>query len=295
VEQLEEDKELVLRFPKPYGSFRENETLIAVNGASFGWEATEGSSVPSSLLFEEIDMTIGPKARIAILGKNGCGKTSLLNLLVGDTTPTNGTVKRHLGCRIARLHQHHYKGEQLDPDLTPLDHMRRLPQEEAMTALNEHDLETRHRAFMANFGISWNFAVLPVRYLSGGQRMRIALAIALFCKPDLLILDEPTNHLDADTVRALCESLSTFEGAIIAVSHDEAFVNKVINGIGVVDQEGSDGKSGSILKDTYKDANTGLPKGELWVMSKRRLQRFDGEFREYKKIIRRKVEQGLDF
>lgn len=153
VEGLEEDSELVMRFPRPYGVFGASENLISVQNASFAW--AEGAEP----LFENVDFTISSKARIAILGKNGCGecinvlskfplvcacvlltvsllvvltlglmdvctgtvgKTSLLNILVGDADPTVGSVGRHLGCRIARLQQHHYKGEQLDPNLTPL-------------------------------------------------------------------------------------------------------------------------------------------------------------------------------
>eukprot|EP00606_Chrysophyceae_sp_TOSAG23-5_P000124 GSChrysophyteH2.ASY1.ANO1.740.1 assembled CDS len=113
------------------------------------------------------------------------------------------------------------------------------------------------RSYLANFGIRRDSAILPVKYLSGGQRMRVALAIAFFRRPDVLILDEPTNHLDADTVRALCESLHAFEGTIISVSHDEAFVNRVI-ALG----------------------------GEIWVLESQRVKRFDGTFSSYKRSVR---------
>lgn len=93
--------------------------------------------------------------------------------------------------------------------------MRRLPQEEN-SAVGLHDPgtrqeETAQRSYLSNFGVMGNRATLPVKYLSGGQRMRVALAVALYRRPDLLILDEPTNHLDSDTVRALCEALETYE------------------------------------------------------------------------------------
>lgn len=113
VEKVEEDSELVMHFPKPYGVFDLTENLISIKNASFAWPESEP-------LFEKVDFSIGAKARLAILGKNGCGKTSLLNILIGECDPTEGSVSRHLGCRITMLQQHHYKGEQLDPNLTPL-------------------------------------------------------------------------------------------------------------------------------------------------------------------------------
>jgi ATP-binding cassette subfamily F protein 3 len=136
VEGVEDESELVMRFPKPYGSFDSNNNLIAVESASFGYPGYEGTE--QGLLFSGVDFCVGCRARIAILGKNGCGKTSLLNLLVGENEPTKGEVKVHLGCRVARLQQHHYKGEQLDPNLNPLEHMRRLPQEES-SSVGLHD------------------------------------------------------------------------------------------------------------------------------------------------------------
>jgi ATPase subunit of ABC transporter with duplicated ATPase domains len=182
------------------------------------------------------------------------------------------------------LQQHHYRGEQLDPNLCALDHIKRLPQDES-SAVGLHDPgtrqeETSQRSYLSNFGIRGGRAMIPVRYLSGGQRMRVALSVALFRRPDLLILDEPTNHLDSDTVRALCEALETFEGAIIAVSHDEAFVNRVI-------ATAVTGDKASV------NAGTALS-GELWVMSKKKVQRFDGSFRDYKKAIRKVVLSGED-
>ena len=92
------------------------------------------------------------------------------------------------------LQQHHYKGEQLDPDLNALEHLRDLPQNQT-TAVGLLDLgtrqeETAQRSYLANFGIQGSRVLIPVKYLSGGQRMKVALAVALYNKPDILILDE---------------------------------------------------------------------------------------------------------
>lgn len=114
VERVEEDSELKMHFPKPFGYFDQNENLISVQDVSFSW----GPDEPK--LFDEVDFVVSPRARLAILGRNGCGKTSLLNILLGVSDPNTGNVRRHLGARICMLQQHHYKGEQLDPNISAL-------------------------------------------------------------------------------------------------------------------------------------------------------------------------------
>jgi ATP-binding cassette, subfamily F, member 3 len=300
IEVPEDDENLVLKLPKPHGIFSGNERLLSIKGVSFAWpmhtEDDEAAKTPVKeqyypALFEDVDFIVQSRARIAILGRNGCGKTSLLNLLLAgecnmpNTVPTTGSVSKLPGCRVTMLQQHHYKGEQLDPDCTPLEHIRALPQD-ASSAVGENDPGSRHedaamRGYLANFGIRRDSAILPVKYLSGGQRMRVALATAFFRRPDVLILDEPTNHLDADTVRALCESLRAFQGTIIAVSHDEAFVNRVIAATATT--------GASTCSSTDADAGLKALGGEIWVMESRKVTRFDGTFSGYKRKIRQQM------
>lgn len=208
VERLETDAELVLRFPTPYSSFAVDEKMVAMENVSFAWPVmtdNNGSTTDESLasassasvvyqapLFERVSLTIRHGSRIVVLGKNGSGKTCLLQLLSGELSSTAGSVTRHVGSRIRVLQQHHYKGEQLDPSLSPLEHMRRMPQHES-SAVGLHDLgtrqeETAQRAYLANFGIVGARATIPVKYLSGGQRMRVAMAVAFYARPDVLIL-----------------------------------------------------------------------------------------------------------
>ena len=327
----EEDSELVLKLPKPHGIFNGNEKLLSIQNVSFAWpkakaapaagedsasgqnEGEEGEGEGDGddghngdevvaveakqyhpPLFEKVDMVVQAKARLAFLGRNGCGKTSLLNLLltgetnIENTTPTAGKVTKLPGCRVTMLQQHHYKGEQLDPDMSALEHIRALPQD-STSAVGENDPGSRHedaamRSYLANFGIRRDAAILPVKYLSGGQRMRVALASAFFRRPDVLILDEPTNHLDADTVRALCESLRAFEGTIISVSHDEAFVNRVIGATATVGASSGGADTVSGLKALG---------GEIWVLESQRVTRFDGTFSNYKRKVRAEMMKNL--
>lgn len=270
VERVEDEAELVLRLPKPYCCIGEDEVLVSLNNASFAWDTS--SEEEDLLLFKGVNLTVRSKDRIAILGKNGCGKTSLLNLLIGDCDPVKGSVRRHLGSRCTMLQQHHYKGEQLEPQLSPLDHLRRLPQSDS-SAVGLHEMltrheETAHRGYLSSFGICGPRATLPVKYLSGGQRMRVALAVALYHKPDLLILDEPSNHMDSETSAALMAALKAFEGAVIVVSHDEAFVMDVVCGARVGPME--------------------MP-GSIYLLAKQALTLFEGSFRDYKKAVLRKL------
>lgn len=143
VEKQDEDADLILRFPSPYCSIGEDEVLVDMVDVSFRWSADEDHDAagtgtdptvaptptppapPSEPLFQSVNITIRAKDRIAILGKNGCGKTSFLNLLVGEGAASGGgevagMIRRHVGSRCTMLQQHHYKGEQLEPHLSPL-------------------------------------------------------------------------------------------------------------------------------------------------------------------------------
>lgn len=325
---VEVEKELRLSLPKPFGSFTPNEKLLALQQVGFAYplqrlediddngdEGENGKEDGETLaqskatnkgdkddkeilaepLFNNVDFVVNSRSRIAILGRNGCGKTSLLNLMMGFTSPTTGDVKRHPGCRICMLQQHHYKGEQLNPEWNALEHIANLPDDEH-SAIGMQEKGTRHeetvqRSYLANFAVS--NPLIKIRYLSGGQKMRVALAVALFHKPDVLILDEPTNHLDLDTVTALSEALQRYDGAVIVVSHDEDFVNRVVL------QQKESGQAlhnaGADSKAAASGKETGMTNGgEMYVFSHNRVTRFEGTFREYKNQIRAKVIAGVD-
>jgi ATPase subunit of ABC transporter with duplicated ATPase domains len=128
VENVEEDSDMHLRLPQPYSNFDKNATMIAIKDVGFAWESDDAATEPSEeeYLFRNVDFTVGSGARIVILGKNGCGKTSLLNLLTGEVSPSVGDVQRHVGSRVTMLQQHHYKGEQLDPNISALDHIKAM-------------------------------------------------------------------------------------------------------------------------------------------------------------------------
>ncbi len=175
VEEVEEDEEVVLKFPDP-GSF--DKDMIKLEQVKFGYDKT-------NILLENVDMTVDLSSRIALLGRNGCGKSTLVKLCVGGLKPLSGQAKIDPRCKIEYLAQHQL--EQLDPDGTPLSTMvDKYPGDRSNTHIGEL------RRYLANFGLGGT--VLPVQKIhtmSGGQKCRLCLACAMYRKPHLLVLDEP--------------------------------------------------------------------------------------------------------
>lgn len=164
---------MTLKFPDP-GSF--DKDIIRLEQVKFGY--TE-----ESILLEDVDLTVSMKSRIALLGRNGCGKSTLIKLTVGGLQPLAGAVKIDPRAKIEYLAQHQL--EQLDPDGTPLQTMvDRYPKDRSNTHIGEL------RRYLANFGLGGE--VLPnqkIHTMSGGQKCRLCLACAMYRKPHLLILD----------------------------------------------------------------------------------------------------------
>lgn len=219
IEEFKEDETVELVFPDP-GSFDGN--IVSVDRATFGY-------APEKLLLRSVDLTIDLNSRSAFLGRNGCGKSTLIKLIVGALNPLKGKVSIDGRAKIEYLAQHQL--EQLDPDGTPMTTMlERYPGDGGTSHKNEI------RRYLANFGLGGD--VLPlqkVHTMSGGQKCRLCLANAMYRKPHLLILDEPTNHLDLETTQALIESIRTFKGGVLLVSHDQHLLTSVCKELYVVE------------------------------------------------------------
>mmetsp|Transcript_23999 Transcript_23999/g.43001 ORF Transcript_23999/g.43001 Transcript_23999/m.43001 type:complete len:782 (-) Transcript_23999:30-2375(-) len=206
--------------------------IVQLVDVGFGYP----NSTPARL-FEHCEFGITSKSRIVLLGENGNGKTTLVKLIMGELQPCEGEVKRSPHARYAVVNQHH--ADQIDLSMTPLQYLaHEFPGDgsyEHMQILRGH---------LASCGVtagskSANSTVMdlqntPASALSGGQRSRVALAAVSFAKPHVLVLDEPTNNLDLESVSALAESVQSFEGAVVCVSHDQFFVQAVANEAWVV-------------------------------------------------------------
>ena len=175
--------------------------IVATEGAAVGY-----GDVP---VLSRLDLRIDQDDRIALLGRNGQGKSTLSKLLAGRLPRMGGRVTTATKLRVGYFAQHQL--DELHADETPLDHIRRLRPGEAPAKL---------RARLAGFGLGADQADMLVGRLSGGQKARLSLMLATIDAPHLLILDEPTNHLDIESREALVEALTDYTGAVIIVSHD---------------------------------------------------------------------------
>ncbi len=176
--------------------------LIAMHQTAVGYE-------PGKPILSHISLRFDPDDRIALLGKNGNGKSTLAKLLAGKLDPMAGELTRARKLIPGYFAQHQL--EELDGRYTPIEtlgHLRpKLTQEQVRTQLG-------------GFGFSSDKALTKVANLSGGERARLMLALATLDKPNMLILDEPTNHLDIDARNELLNALNDFDGAVVLVSHD---------------------------------------------------------------------------
>lgn len=189
-----------------------------------------------------VSFSIRSGERIGILGVNGAGKSTLVKAIVGELTPMSGELRRGQGLEIGYFAQHQL--DQLRMDETPLEHLRHLAPD-----AREQEL----RDFLGTYRFSGDFAEAKVTPMSGGEKARLALALIAWKKPNLLVLDEPTNHLDMETREALTMALSTYEGAVLLVSHDRHLLRAVTD--------------------------------ELWLVHEGRKEVFEGDLDDYAKIV----------
>ncbi len=202
----------VFTFPEPEEL---SPPIIATEGAAVGYGET--------VILRDLNLRIDQDDRIALLGRNGEGKSTLSKMLSGRLDVMNGKMVTSNKLRIGFFAQHQV--DELRVEETPLDHLFRE---------RAHEGQAKLRARLAGFGLGADQADTEVGRLSGGQKARLSLLLATLPAPHLLILDEPTNHLDIESREALVEALTAYSGAVILVSHDMHLLSMVADRLWLV-------------------------------------------------------------
>ncbi|KAI7834170.1 P-loop containing nucleoside triphosphate hydrolase protein [Kickxella alabastrina] len=212
------EKDVDFSIPQPE-AMRHSGPLVSLNGVSFGYSNADKQG--SIAVLSNISMSIMMGDHIALLGLNGCGKSTLINIIKGELVPTKGAVEQQARLRIGHYTQHF------------VDELSGV-QESGLAMLMRNYPGTKEgeiRKWLGSFELSGALATRPVHTLSGGQRARMAMAIMLFSNPHLLLLDEVTNHLDMYAVQGLIAAINEYEGTVILVSHDRHFVRETADDI----------------------------------------------------------------
>ncbi|XP_066483889.1 ATP-binding cassette sub-family F member 2 [Tiliqua scincoides] len=215
--------------------------VIMVQNVSFKY------SKDGPWIYNSLEFGIDLDTRVALVGPNGAGKSTLLKLLTGELLPTDGMIRKHSHVKIGRYHQH--LQEQLDLDLSPLEYM--------MKCYPEIKEKEEMRKIIGRYGLTGKQQVSPIRNLSDGQKCRVCFAWLAWQNPHMLFLDEPTNHLDIETIDALADAISDFEGGMMLVSHDFRLIQQVAQ--------------------------------EIWVCEKRTITKWQGDILSYKEHLKSKL------
>jgi ATP-binding cassette subfamily F protein 3 len=203
-----------ITFPEPEKIL--SPPIIAVDNVSVGYDLAKP-------VLNRVTLRLDNDDRVALLGSNGNGKSTLVKLLAGRLPPFSGKVTRADKLSIAYFAQHQL--DELDESGSPYSHVRRLMPEAP---------ESKVRARAGGIGFSGKAADTLVKSLSGGEKARLLLGLATFFGPNMIILDEPTNHLDIDSRAALAEAINEFPGAVIMVSHDRYLIEACADQLWVV-------------------------------------------------------------
>jgi len=232
LQDKETQKLMKFKFPTPdVRSLRlasADTPVMSLEDASVGYAADAGAGTAGARILSNVTVQVTMQSRIALVGANGCGKTTLLKTLVGELSPFGAVeaARRHRQLRVAHVAQHHIDALEAHLEDTPVEYLK------ARFSIAS-DLEVR--AHLGAFGIAGDVALQRIADYSGGQKARLVFATVMWERPHVLVMDEPTNHLDTETQDALTDALKGFAGGVILVSHDQRFICDVCNELWVVE------------------------------------------------------------
>lgn len=278
------DHPVQFTFPTNTADLRFPGALLSMEKISFAYPKNKKTAV-----LQDVDLTIHPGERIGIAGKNGSGKSTLVSLAMAEVGGESSTMKlisgkvvKHTRARFGLYSQHSV--EELNsiavskPELTALSHL----MEFAGSEMAEKDA----RGLLSGLGLVGKVASdVPIALLSGGQKVRLALAKLLWTPPQLLILDEVTTHLDSDAIQALVSALKDYDGAILVVTHDRYFMRCVVEGespksIAKSYRPGEEEDEEDSSEDDDGDTRVRV----VYRMIKGRLKKLDGGMLQYEEL-----------
>jgi len=185
-------------------------------------------------LFNNLDLTLNAGDRLAVIGENGVGKSTLLKLMMGELTPQFGSIKWTEKARLGYYAQDHAEDFKSDTNLTDW-----VSEYARANAAEGEDLETLIRGTLGRLLFSGDEVKKAVRVISGGEQGRMIFGKLMLMKPNVLVMDEPTNHLDMESIESLNSALEKFKGTLVFVSHDREFVSSLATRILEIRMDGS--------------------------------------------------------
>ncbi|KAH9049078.1 P-loop containing nucleoside triphosphate hydrolase protein [Lactarius hengduanensis] len=248
--------------PKPLNFRFENVRKLPPPILAFNEVAFSYSGKKEDYLYKNLSFGIDMDSRIAILGANGTGKSTLLNLITSVLQPVEGTISKHANLKLSKYSQH--SADQLPYGQAPLEYFQQLFAEK----FPEKDLQA-WRAQLGRFGLSGSHQTSPIRQLSDGLRNRVVFSQLAMEHPHILLLDEPTNHLDMSSIDALARAIKDYEGGVVIVSHDFRLISQVAEELWEV----ADHKIRNLTKDdiTIVDYKRNLVRQSMAAIEKAKL------------------------
>lgn len=241
-EKVTKDKTLRFRFP-PCGQL--SLPVLQLSRVAFGYPN-------SAELYDNVELSLDQDSRVAIVGRNGTGKSTVLKLMLKQLQPTKGAVIMNGHLRISHFHQH--LAESLPNDKSALEYLlNEFPDEYEHNSIGIE----RFRSRLGPYGLTGKLQTAPIGTLSAGQRIRIAFVKLALEQPHMLLLDEPTNSLDVDTIDSLAEAIREWNGGVVVVSHDFRLLEQCCN--------------------------------EIWLTADHGIRRFNGSIQEYKNHLKREL------